>query len=67
MIVLLLPVFNKVSGKDLSGGDFLGPWHTALLAVFSICVGLINRDLYPAFVLSSFKPIARAEGTVHVQ
>ncbi len=61
LIVLLLPVFNKVSGKDLTITYFMHPVKIALLLAFSIVVGLI-AGLYPAFVLSSFKPIMVLKG-----
>jgi putative ABC transport system permease protein len=61
LIVLLLPLFNKVSGKELAFVSFLTPAKIALLILFSITVGLI-AGLYPAFVLSSFKPTTVLKG-----
>ena len=61
LIVLLLPVFNKVSGKELTIAYFMDPVKITLLIAFSIAVGLI-AGLYPAFVLSSFKPIMVLKG-----
>jgi len=60
-IALLLPLFNKVAGKELSIGYFLDPLRIALLLLFSVVVGLI-AGLYPAFILSSFKPILVLKG-----
>ena len=60
-IVLLLPLFNQVSGKDLSATYFLQPLMIALLIGFAILVGLI-AGIYPALVLSSFNPIVVLKG-----
>lgn len=61
MIVLLLPFFNKVSGKELSVAYFTSPLNIALLISFVLLIGLV-AGLYPAFVLSSFKPILVLKG-----
>jgi putative ABC transport system permease protein len=61
LILLLLPAFNKMSGKELSVLDFLTPVRLIGLLVFGIMVG-ITAGLYPAFVLSSFKPIKVLKG-----
>ena len=61
LIALLLPLFNQVAGKQLSLLSFLTPGKLALLVAFAITVGLI-AGLYPAFVLSSFKPTTVLKG-----
>ncbi len=61
LIWLLLPFFNKLSGKDLSVMSFLNPLTLLGLLVFGFLVGLM-AGLYPAFVLSSFKPIKVLKG-----
>jgi putative ABC transport system permease protein len=61
LILLLLPAFNKMSGKELSVLDLLTPVTLTGLLVFGIMVG-ITAGLYPAFVLSSFKPIQVLKG-----
>ena len=61
LILLLLPLFNKVSGKDLSLLEFLDPVKIGLLLVFGFGVGIV-AGLYPAFVLSSFQPIKVLKG-----
>jgi len=61
LIVLLMPLFNKVSGKELTITYFIEPLKIVLLFGFSIVVGII-AGLYPAFVLSSFKPILVLKG-----
>ncbi len=61
LIFLLLPLFNQVSGKQLTATYFLTPDKIGLLFLFSVIVGLI-AGLYPAFILSSFKPILVLKG-----
>ncbi|HYE54175.1 MAG TPA: FtsX-like permease family protein, partial [Chitinophagaceae bacterium] len=58
---LLLPLFEKVSGKDFSfsGGQYAGLLLWFL--VISILAGLI-AGLYPAFYLSAFKPVKVLKG-----
>lgn len=61
LIGLLLPLFNKMSDKDLSVLPFFQPLTLLLLLAFGGVVGLA-AGLYPAFVLSSFKPIKVLKG-----
>ncbi len=61
LAALLLPLFNKVSGKHLQLTYFFTPAKTALLLLFALLTGLV-AGLYPAFVLSSFKPILVLKG-----
>jgi len=61
LIALLLPMFNQLSGKSLTVVYLLRPIHILLILAFAIIIGLI-AGLYPAFVLSSFKPILVLKG-----
>ena len=61
IIILLIPTFNTISGKELTVIYFLQPTWIFLLLAFVIITGLI-AGLYPAFVLSSFNPIAVLKG-----
>lgn len=58
---LLLPLFNQLSGKDLTLQAYLEPARIGLLLLFGIIVGLL-AGIYPAFVLSSFQPIKVLKG-----
>jgi ABC-type transport system, involved in lipoprotein release, permease component len=60
-IALLLPLFNQVADKDLSLVYFLQPLRILIILGFAILVGLI-AGIYPALVLSSFKPITVLKG-----
>ena len=61
LVRVLLPLFNYVSAKTLT----LDLWNvrtTGALLGFSLLIGLVS-GLYPAFLLSSFKPVAVLKGT----
>jgi putative ABC transport system permease protein len=59
MVQLALPAFNTISGKHLSFGvkPIIG------LIGLGLVVGIIS-GIYPAFYLSSFKPIAVLKGKI---
>ena len=59
-LLILLPQFNLIIAKDLSLG-LSNPLHLILLASIAIVCG-ISAGLYPAFYLSSFKPVAVLKG-----
>ena len=61
LIALLLPLFNQLSGKSLTVIYFLQPLNILFILAFAVTIGLI-AGLYPAFVLSSFKPILVLKG-----
>ena len=61
IIILLIPAFNTISGKELTVTYFLQPRWILLLIAFVLTTGLI-AGLYPAFVLSSFNPIMVLKG-----
>ncbi|MGN6530798.1 MAG: ABC transporter permease [Ginsengibacter sp.] len=58
---LLLPYFNQLSGKDMTVNLFLKPWLLPAAILLMIIVGLIAGS-YPAFYLSSFKPVQVLKG-----
>ncbi|SDM58880.1 putative ABC transport system permease protein [Catalinimonas alkaloidigena] len=59
---LLLPAFNNLTGKALSLAFVGTPWGLLLLLVFGLAVGLL-AGLYPAFVLSGFRPTEVLKGS----
>jgi len=61
IIFLLLPLFNQLSGKELTTLYFFSGGRILLLFLFALLVGTL-AGLYPAFVLSSFKPILVLKG-----
>ena len=58
---LLLPSFNMLAGKTLSPGIFSNGGFIAILFLASIGIGLL-AGVYPALVLSSFKPVSVLKG-----
>lgn len=61
IILLVIPIFNQLSGKHLSPSFLLHPLQISILLAFAVLVGIL-AGIYPAFVLSSFKPIAVLRG-----
>ena len=61
--VLLLPYFNTLSGKELTTQAFFSSWLLPSLLLLAIIVGLL-AGMYPAFYLSSFKPVAVLKGKI---
>jgi putative ABC transport system permease protein len=58
---LLLPVFNSISGKNISLTLKNNEWLLAAFFLLSIVTGLIAGS-YPAFYLSSFQPVKVLKG-----
>ena len=62
LLYVLLPTFNAVADKSLTL-RLWEPQAIALLVVFALLTGTIS-GLYPAFILSRFKPTAVLKGAV---
>lgn len=58
---LLLPVFNTISGKQISASAFATPLLLLFLLVIGLATGLL-AGIYPAFYLSSFQPVDVLKG-----
>jgi putative ABC transport system permease protein len=59
--ILLLPLFNQLSGKTISHGIFNNLPYLGLLLGTALLISLL-AGFYPALVLSSFKPIVVLKG-----
>ena len=57
----LLPLFNQLSGKNVSLGIFENSTNILMFFLASIGIGLL-AGIYPALVLSSFKPVIVLKG-----
>jgi putative ABC transport system permease protein len=62
MAMLIIP-FNELAGKSLTLDLFLNPFFIASIIAFTFLVGLIAGS-YPAFYLTSFKPVDVLKGKV---
>ncbi|MBX7153047.1 ABC transporter permease [bacterium] len=58
---ILIPLFNELSGKQLSLNYFEHSWVLPGLLTIGITVGLIAGS-YPAFFLSAFQPVKVLKG-----
>lgn len=61
LVQVALPVFNDLSGKNLHLDFMANPLTLAGLLAFGLVVGVLAGS-YPAFFLSSFKPVAVLKG-----
>ena len=65
LAVLLLPWFNQAAGKELAVTDIDGWFIYRMLAIVGI-TGMV-AGAYPAFYLSSFKPVEVLKGAVKLK
>lgn len=60
-VAVLTPWFNNLMGKDVSTGFSMSvKYWLIFFAIF--CAGTLLSGLYPAFVLSDYKPVAVLKG-----
>lgn len=63
IIKLSLPVLNQLAGKTIAAAVLLQGFTMSLMLVFAILTGLL-AGIYPAFVLSSFRPYEVLKGKI---
>jgi putative ABC transport system permease protein len=61
--ILLLPLFNQVSGKEMFVSTLFSSWMMPVLIGLVLIVGCVAGS-YPAFYLSSFQPVQVLKGTI---
>lgn len=61
LLLLILPYFNMIIGKALTI-SFFDPLHIAVFVGITLICGLV-AGWYPAFYLSSFRPVSVLKGT----
>ena len=61
LTVLMLPYFNQLAAKDIKLQFVANPWLIPVLLLLVLITGLLAGS-YPAFYLSSFKPIQVIKG-----
>ena len=60
LVTILLPLFNQLAGKQIADNIFTGGYIYVLLLT-SVVIGLF-AGVYPALVLSDFKPVVILKG-----
>jgi putative ABC transport system permease protein len=63
LMMLLLRVFNSMSGKEFTIGNLLQPFNLLLLLSVALFTGLVGGS-YPALYLSGFNPISILKGSL---
>ncbi|MCW3118674.1 MAG: transporter permease [Chitinophagaceae bacterium] len=61
MVVFILPYFNTISGLSLNISYLTKSWYIGLLFIIWL-IGSLLSGFYPAWVLSSFKPVVVLKG-----
>jgi putative ABC transport system permease protein len=61
LVYLVLPAFNELAGKTLNLQLLANPWLLPSLLLFGLFVSVLAGS-YPAFFLSSFKPVSVLKG-----
>jgi putative ABC transport system permease protein len=61
MVVALMPAYNNLTAKHLSLSTIITPLYLLYMVIMALVIGVI-AGIYPAFVLSSFKPIFVLKG-----
>jgi len=61
LTALLLPLFNQLAGKTIQHSIFSNIQYLLILFVAAVGIGLL-AGIYPAWVLSAFKPITVLKG-----
>jgi putative ABC transport system permease protein len=62
LIYALMPVFNQISGKQLSLD--ISDYHVWSVILITITGTLIASSIYPALLLSSFEPLKALKGKI---
>ncbi len=61
LVALILPFFNSLSGLSLTHDYLMQSWYL-ILALILWAGGTLLSGFYPAFVLSSFRPVSVLKG-----
>lgn len=64
IVLLMLPLFNSFAEKEIEWTNLFQPFYLLLLTGLPLGLGVIS-GIYPAFVLSSFKPITALKSNMN--
>lgn len=64
IVLLVLPIFNAFAEKNILWTSLLQPFYILLLLTLPLALGIFS-GIYPAFVLSSFKPITALKSNMN--
>ena len=62
-VILLMPAFNSISGKEFTMQTLLQPFNIILLIGILLFTGFVGGS-YPAFYLSGFQPVSILKGAL---
>jgi putative ABC transport system permease protein len=62
LVIATLPLFNELAGKSFSGYNILSRQIITAVSLLLVLVSLL-AGVYPAFVLSGFRPVQVLKGT----
>jgi len=65
IVRLVLPVFNNIANKEITISSLFSPYILPIIIALPFIVGLLAGS-YPAFYLSSFKPIEILKGKLNL-
>ncbi len=63
LVELSTPLFEQISGIDVTGGIWQQPWLIGFSILLAVGVTIVSGG-YPAFVLSRFDPVLVLKGTI---
>ncbi len=63
LVILLMPAFNSISGKEFTMQTLLQPFNILLLIGILLFTGFVGGS-YPAFYLSGFQPVSILKGAL---
>ena len=66
IVYFTLPLFNTLSGRNLSVSEYRHIGYIALLVGFAFVIGVLSGS-YPSFYLSSFRPVQVLKGLAGTQ
>ena len=64
LVILLLPVFNSITAREMGLGLYRNGGFLAILLLIGLGIGLLAGS-YPALMMSSFQPVSMMKGILN--